>query len=216
MVGQEVGDALRGGLHGRLAFLPLGGADVAMLLEELQRVHHADHLVDVAPQRQVIDHLMANDALTINQERTAQGHGVIHQHIVVAGDAFGEIRYHGHLHLADATLCLRGILPGQMGIMGIDAARHDFAVAGLELRQAVVEGEDLRRADEGEVQGVEEQHPIFALDVVRKLELLIDAVIGHDGSGDEVWSGFSYEYGHGDFSLLQDRIKSNFSILAEY
>lgn len=41
--------------------------------------------------------------------------------------------------------------------MRVGGDAEDGGVEGLELGQGVVEADDLRRADEGEIQGVEEQ-----------------------------------------------------------
>ena len=61
-----------------------------------------------------------------------------------------------------------------------------FAVNGPELVGTVTEGYDLRGADEGEVEGVEEKHEVFAL-VIRQTCLLEFTFV--DGSAFEIRSG---------------------------
>ena len=64
--------ALRVGLDRAAALLPVGRADLAVLFEELQGVDHAQGFVDAAAERQVVDHLMADDAFLVDQEQAAR------------------------------------------------------------------------------------------------------------------------------------------------
>ncbi len=50
------------------AFLPLSRAHFAVLFVELQGINHAQHLVDVATQRQIVDNLVTNDTVLVDQE----------------------------------------------------------------------------------------------------------------------------------------------------
>ena len=51
----------------------------------------------------------------------------------------------------------RGVLPGQVGELRVDGNADDFDAALLEFFQAMIEGDQFGRADEGEVERVEEQ-----------------------------------------------------------
>jgi hypothetical protein len=71
-------------------------------------------------------------------------------------------------------------LPGQVGVVRVDGASHDFSAQFPELLNSVVEGQDLGRADEGEGQRVEEEDLgvrvtklfIFVADVAKKISLV--------------------------------------------
>ncbi|GAA6583005.1 hypothetical protein nublan010_38850 [Klebsiella pneumoniae] len=48
-----------------------------MLFVELQGVNHTQHFVDVTAQRQVVNHLMTNDAVGVDQEGAAQRYAFV-------------------------------------------------------------------------------------------------------------------------------------------
>ena len=62
-----------------------------MLFMELERINHADRFIDIAAKRQIVYDLMAHDAFFIDHERAAVSDGVAGQHVVAAGDGFGEV-----------------------------------------------------------------------------------------------------------------------------
>jgi len=58
------------------------------------------------------------------------------------------------------------MLPLPQTVLGIRGDKDDFAFALVELVDAVVEGQDFGRADEGEgCWDEEEEHPTFAFDI---------------------------------------------------
>ena len=75
-------------------------------------------------------------------------------------------------------------LPGQVGELGVDRDGKQFAVTLFELVQLFVEGQDLRRADKGEVQRIEQQVDVFTL--IAGEGQRCKAVVGHDGIGGEI------------------------------
>ena len=62
-----------------------------------------------------------------------------------------------------------------MGVHAVGAAGDHFAIDALELVAVIVEGENLSRADECEVEGVEEEHdPLSPVVLERdRLELAV-------------------------------------------
>jgi hypothetical protein len=80
--------------------------------------------------------------------------------------------------------------------VAVGAHADDLAAAALELFQLLVEGDDLAGADEGEVQGIEEHGNVLA-PVVGKLEIILEAVVRHDGGGLEI-GRFGGNQGHGN------------------
>jgi hypothetical protein len=135
-----------------------------VLFGELQGIDHAQHFVDVAAERQVIDHLVANDAVLVDQEGAAEGDaGGFELDVVGAADLVLDVGDQRVLHLADATVVDRGVLPGEVGELRVDRDADDFDAALLELVQAVIEGDQFGRADEGEVKRVEKDHRVLAL-----------------------------------------------------
>src|SRR6185369_16967413 len=102
--------------------------------------------------------------------------------------------------LADAAVLDRGVLPGQVGELGVDRDADDFDAALLEFFQAMIEGDQFRRADKGEVQRVEEQDNRLALEL-GELQFL-DFVVAKNGGGGEIRGLFANENGHGELLMM--------------
>src|SRR5205823_345136 len=99
------------GLNGRGALRPAGRADLAELLEMLQRVEHPQRLVDAPAEGQVVDRDRADDPLLIDNERAAEGDPAFEQHAVIAADFLVEIRDEGVAQAAEAALLARRLDP---------------------------------------------------------------------------------------------------------
>ena len=149
--------------------MPVRRADIAVFFRELERVKCPENLVDISSERKIVDRRMAHNAELVDDEQSAQRHGIVIQHLVVAGDRFRDVRNHRELHIADAPfLRFRGF-PGKMGIFRVNGNGNDFAVPLFEFVQFPVERNDFRRADKCEVHRIEEQHNVFS-PVLRKGE----------------------------------------------
>lgn len=59
--------------HGRFTLVPAKGADFSVQFEVLEGVYHADGFINGASQREVVDELVADDAVLVNQEEAAVG-----------------------------------------------------------------------------------------------------------------------------------------------
>jgi len=101
------------------------------------------------------------------------------------------------LDLADAAIVDSRVAPGVVGEVRIDRHADHFHVAGLEVRDAVIESDQLGRADEGEVQRVEEHQGVLALGGGAEAVVLDDGTIGEDGGNGEIRGGLANENGHG-------------------
>lgn len=110
------------------------------VLGELQCIDHTQHFIDIATERQVIDDLMANDALLIDQEGAAEGDaGRTELDVIHAADLVLHIGDQRVLNLTDAAVVDRGVLPREVGELRIDRYADDLDAALLKLGQAVVE-----------------------------------------------------------------------------
>lgn len=152
--------ALGIGLHALGAGLPVGGADLAVLVGELEGLDEAQGLVDGAAHGQVVDGDLAQDALGVDDEQAAQGHAlVLEQHPVLARDGLALVRHERQAQVRPQPALLARLLrPRQVREVRVRRDPEHRRVHGRELRQRVVEAEDLRRAHEGEVQRVEEEY----------------------------------------------------------
>ena len=95
--------------------------------------------------------------------QAAQGNtlGVI-QNVVSRGDFLLQVSNERIVDVAQAALIARGLNPGQVAELAVHGNAEDLGVLAGEIGVAVAEGRDFSRADEGEVQRIEEQHHILA------------------------------------------------------
>ena len=100
----------------------------------------------------------------------AQGDAAVEQHAVVGADLLGQVGHERVLEPAEAALLARCLDPGQVAELAVDRAAEHLGAALAELLDPVAEGDDLGRADEGEVERVEEQDDVLAA-VVGQLDL---------------------------------------------
>ena len=116
-------------LKGFLTRLPIGGAETS----GLQCLQHTQGFIDTAADVFVVDHLVANDALRIDDKQTAQGNTLIFdQHAVIAAHLVGGIRSQRELDLAQAVLFPRGVDPGPVGVFAVGADPQDVGVQVFE------------------------------------------------------------------------------------
>lgn len=146
-------------LHGLATRLPAGGANLAVLVGELEGLDQTQGLVDVAAHGQVVDGDLAQGALGVDDEEAAQGDTfLLNQAAVVAGNLEVLVGNEGQLEvLAETTLLAGALAPGQVGEVAVGGDTQHGGVELLELGQGVVVGENLGGADEGEVHGVEQE-----------------------------------------------------------
>jgi hypothetical protein len=84
------------------------------------------------------------------------------QDIVVLGDLVGQIRKQREVASTKTTYLALSLHPLQVREHRVDAAPDQFAVDLLKLGSRLAESNDLGRADESPIQGVEEEHDILA------------------------------------------------------
>ncbi|KAH0533538.1 hypothetical protein FGG08_007682, partial [Glutinoglossum americanum] len=142
----------------------------------------------------IVDDRGADHAFGVDQEQAAQRDaGVLDQYAVITGDRLVEVGHERVAQVAQTAVLARGVAPGEVGELAVDRHADDFRAEGVEILDAIAEGDDFGRADEGEVEGVEEQRDPLAL-VVAELDFL-DGAVGEDRLGLEV-GGFFLNEGH--------------------
>jgi hypothetical protein len=157
--GKVLEAALGVGLHGLSALLPASRAHLAVLVGELEGLDKTDGLLDVTADGKVVDGDLAEDTLGVDDEETAKSDTlVLNQDTVVARDLGGLVGDEGELQVGtETTLLARLLNPGKMGEVGVGGDTENSGVDLLEAVEGVVVLDDLGRADEGEVHGVEEE-----------------------------------------------------------
>jgi len=97
-------------INALLAWRPLAGADLTVLLVVLEGEDEAEDLIDISANGEIIELLVAQDSVSIDDEGSAEVESIISSKAsVVAAKLLGKICKHGNLHSAEATL-LAGLL----------------------------------------------------------------------------------------------------------
>lgn len=162
--GEVLLGAVHSGLHGLLPRLPPCGAHlIRVVLDVLQSLEHTQGLVNIATEGQVVNGGMLHNTLAVDDEETAQGNTICGKHAEGLADLALQIGHQRVGEVAQAALITGSLDPGQMGELGVHGHAQHLGVQLLELLILVAEGGDLSGANEGEVQRVEEQHNVLAL-----------------------------------------------------
>ena len=136
--------------------VPVGGAHLAVLVCELERIDETQGLVDTAANRQVVDGDLPQDTIRINEEQAAQGNALLlDQHAVVLADGVVLVAEQRDVDAAEAAVLLRCVGPRQQRVLRVGGCEDDAGAAGFKVGGAVAEGEDLGWAYEGPGHGDE-------------------------------------------------------------
>lgn len=181
-------------LDGASTFGPVSWANFAVLFDELQCFDHADGFANATAERQVVDNLVANDAFGVDEEQTAKGDAAAEQHVVSATDVFVQVGDQRILNVADAAFVARHVAPSQVTEVTIDRATEKLDAQVGELLVAVRKCDDLRRADECEIQRIKEQQ--YILTTVIAQANFLERTVGHDCLCFEFRCFLSYQYTH--------------------
>ena len=142
-------------------------AHLSVLVSELECLDQPQGLVHIAAHREVIDGDLPQGATGVDDEEAAEGDAVILlEDPVGPADGHVLVGQERDLHSAQTAHLPLPLAPSQVGELAVSGAGDHSCVDGLELPSAVIEGDDLCGADEGEVQGVEEEYQVLALVVI--------------------------------------------------
>ncbi len=125
---------------------------------------------------------MNNHPIGVDQIQTTQCLAFLVKDVEGVTDLLVQVGDEGIVDITDTTLIPRGLDPGQVAVLAVDGNAEDFTVLAGEIGVAVAESRDLSRADEGEIQGIEEQHHVLAA-VLGQGDLL-EFLIHHSGGGE--------------------------------
>ena len=141
---------------------------LAMFVSELECLNKSQCFIHVSTNREIIDSDLSELTLGINDEESSEGESlVLLQHTVRSADGHALVCQERYLHVPESTLLPTLVTPGEVGEVGVSTARDHLAVESRELSCPVIEGDDLRWTDEGEVERVEEEDDILALVIVQ-------------------------------------------------
>jgi len=160
-----------------------------------KRVQHAQGLIHVTPQGEIVDSLALNHAFGVNQEGAAKRkRGFLVEHVVSLRHGTIFIAQQRVAESANATLMDSCIPPVDVGLCIVNGNTQNLGASLFELTKAVVKSDEFRRSDKGKIFGVKEKNYILTF-VIRKRNFLCCA-IGHHCSCSEIWSWLVHEYRH--------------------
>lgn len=143
--------------------MPVGGADLTVLLSELEGVNETDGLVDGSANGEIVDGDLSDNALGVNDEETTESNAILlNEDAVVLGEGVVGVSDEGNLNLAETAVLAGDIGPGKEGVLRVGGGEEDLSVALLELGGSLGEGNDLSGADKSEGEGEEAEHDPLA------------------------------------------------------
>ena len=178
MILQVVGDSFVVRGHGGIAFLPVHGANFAVLLEMLEGIDDAEAFLNGTAKGHVVDHLVADGAFFVDEEEAAVGDEFSFDNVIAIfvddlltgedvvgfGNRFVDVGNERVSDPFDTALVLRCVEPGPMRELGIGGAADDGDVATFKFGDLFLKAVKLGRAYEGEVLGVEEEDDVLLSD----------------------------------------------------
>ena len=190
VLGEELEGLSGVSLHGGLALGPVGRADLAVLVGELEGLDQAKDLLGVAADGEVVHGDLANDALGVDDEETTEGVARVHvKHTIVDGDLLVDVLDQRDVHLAETSVLAVGVDPGQVGEHRVHRDTKHLSVQLGELGSSLREGNNLSGAHKGEVQRIEEENNPLSLVVAQRHGR--NALVGQDRIARERGRGVS-------------------------
>lgn len=185
------GHAFVGRSHGGFTLVPVEGANFSIDFKVLESVHDAQGFFNRAAKREVVDQLVADDAVFVDEEETAVGDElsgdldvaifvnffVSGKYAVVRRDGFVDVGHDGVADACNATLFPGGVDPCPVGEFTVRGAAYDGNSALFECCQSFLEADQFRGAYECEVLRVEEEQDIFAAFVLIQIEFRHDCAV---------------------------------------
>mmetsp|Transcript_33873 Transcript_33873/g.89664 ORF Transcript_33873/g.89664 Transcript_33873/m.89664 type:complete len:247 (+) Transcript_33873:17-757(+) len=163
LVSEVLQEALAVGLHGLGARGPTRRAHLArVVLDVLQGLQGAERLIHRAPEGQVVDGAVLDDALAIDDEEATERDMVSGQDIETLADVLAEVAHERvRKGSPESTDLLLGTDPCKMGVDGVHTDANNFSIDCREVGIAISERHQLSRANEGEIKGIEEENHVF-------------------------------------------------------
>ncbi len=182
-----------------MAFVPgfqSAGQTSPSLAHVLERLKDAKRFVDRPADRRVVDRRVLDDAIGVDDEKAAQRDlAVLGQHVVLPGEVLSEVLEERVGEALDAALFAGFLGPREVAELRVHGRAEHLGVELPELAEPVREREDLGRAHEREVEGIEEKDDPFPLVIGKAIR--VELAVEHAFEGE--FRGHSAdELGHGN------------------
>lgn len=170
---KEVGNTLTVRSECLLTLVPVGRAHFTVLVAELETLDHTDCFIHVASHTVIINIHVAEDALRINQEQTAEGLSIIKTALILIIYAIRLHHLSGHVgkkrnvNIASKTTLFTGCSqPSKMSVRRVSRNADDLGIHCIQLFLSIIVGKDFRRTDKGPIHGIKEKNQPLALVLV--------------------------------------------------
>lgn len=153
--------------HSGLAWLPSSWAYLAVFVGKGKSLHETKNLISAAADWEVVHAVLAQDAFLVNDVGGTEGGvvlatAVLNKAAIVTCEASVDVSDQGDLHGTETTLVRSEHRPSLVHECRVSRATDDLAVGVSELLGLVVKLAHFSRADEREVEGVEEENHVLA------------------------------------------------------
>ena len=189
------------GFDGLGSLLPVSRAYFSVLIGVLEGLDKSEDLMHASSYGGIVDLHVSDDALLVDDEKAPKTGTVklvvlvLYEDAVAPGYLLGDVREEGEVELAHTALVPLGPGPGEVAEGGVNREPDDVSIQGSELLCLLGEGGKLGGADEGEIEGVEEQDEVLSF-VVFGIEfdnLVVDYCFSVEVGGRASWEACSLE-----------------------
>ena len=117
------------GVHALLAWGPLAGADLTMLLVVLESLNEAEDLTNITANWEIVVLHVSKDTLAVNDEGGSEVESIISSKAtIVAAELLGKVSEHRDLHATETTLLTGLVGKLLMSEVGINGGSDNLAV----------------------------------------------------------------------------------------
>ena len=130
--------------------IPIGRADLAVLLIKLKRLNQTQRLVHWTSDWQVIHCYLSKYTIRVNDEQASERQAIfLHQHVVVVWNVLIEIAQQRILQATETTLLAVQVNPGQVAKVTVGGHAHYFGVDFTKLVDFIAKRNDFSGTDKG-------------------------------------------------------------------
>ena len=153
--------------HSRITWLPSSWAHLSVLVGERESLHKAQNLVSASSDGEVVHAVLAELSFLVDDVGCAVSGtlfvaAIFNQASVVTGNALVHVGEERNIHLAYTTLIAAEQRPALVDERGVAGAADDLSVGSLKLLKLVIKLGHLSWANEGEIEGPEEEHHVLS------------------------------------------------------
>jgi len=132
--------------------VPVGRADLSVLIRELERLNETNSFVDGASDGEIVDGDLTESSLGVDKEETTKRNtSILDQDAVVASDLHRLVGDELELEIrSESSLVAVGVGPGKVRVFRVAGDGENLGVELGKVSETLVESENFGRANEGD------------------------------------------------------------------